>query len=122
MLRAGMLVAAAAAFMLSAPGAGAQAVAPAAPVPGGPTMLSASLAPRLDLRNETTGATSARYTLDNGSKLMIIGGVALLTGAIIGDTPGTIIMVGGAAVGLYGLYVHLNRPHGTAEVGYSRSF
>lgn len=36
--------------------------------------------------------------------LMIVGGATFLVGAIIGDDAGTIIMIGGAAIGLYGLY------------------
>lgn len=43
-----------------------------------------------------------------GVKLMIFGGAALLTGAVIGGDAGGIIMVGGAVVGLYGLWVYLN--------------
>ena len=39
--------------------------------------------------------------------LMIVGGAAFLAGAIIGGDAGTIIMVGGAGVGLYGLYLYL---------------
>lgn len=39
--------------------------------------------------------------------MMIVGGVALIVGAIIGDTPGQIIMIGGAGIGLYGLYQYL---------------
>jgi hypothetical protein len=36
--------------------------------------------------------------------LMIVGGATFLVGAVIGDDAGTIIMIGGAAIGLYGLY------------------
>ena len=36
--------------------------------------------------------------------LMVVGGAALIIGAIIGGTPGVLIAVGGAAIGLYGLY------------------
>lgn len=39
-----------------------------------------------------------------GRTLAIVGGAALLAGALIGETPGTLMMVGGAGVGLYGLY------------------
>lgn len=39
--------------------------------------------------------------------MMIVGGAALIVGAIIGDTPGQIIMIGGAGIGLYGLYQYL---------------
>lgn len=53
-------------------------------------------------------ASVPRKVESNQNRAMIIvGGVALVVGAIIGDTPGTIIMVGGAGVGLYGLYKYL---------------
>lgn len=39
--------------------------------------------------------------------LMLVGFGALLAGAIIGDDVGTIFMVGGAIIGLYGLYEYL---------------
>ena len=38
---------------------------------------------------------------------MIVGGAAFLAGAIIGDEAGTLIMIGGAGVGIYGLYLYL---------------
>jgi ABC-type uncharacterized transport system permease subunit len=39
--------------------------------------------------------------------MMIVGGAAILVGAIVGDSPGQIIMIGGAVVGLVGLYKYL---------------
>jgi len=39
--------------------------------------------------------------------LMIVGGAAVLVGAIAGDDAGTILIVGGAGFGLYGLYLYL---------------
>lgn len=39
--------------------------------------------------------------------LMIVGGAAILVGAIAGDDAGTILIVGGAGFGLYGLYLYL---------------
>jgi hypothetical protein len=39
--------------------------------------------------------------------LMIVGGVTLLVGAVIGGDAGTIIMIGGGAIGIYGLYKYL---------------
>ena len=62
--------------------------------------------------------------IGNGEKLMVLGGAALITGAIIGDTPGTIIMIGGGAVLLYGLYLQLGRPHSgePTDIGYSVRF
>lgn len=52
-------------------------------------------------------AAAQRANLGQAQALMIVGAAALITGAIIGDDPGTIIMVGGAVVGLYGLYQYL---------------
>lgn len=42
-----------------------------------------------------------------GKVYMIVGGAAFLAGAIIGGDAGTLIMVGGAGVGIYGLYLFL---------------
>jgi hypothetical protein len=39
--------------------------------------------------------------------LMLVGGAALIVGAVIGGDAGTIIMIGGAGVGLYGLWQYL---------------
>jgi len=39
--------------------------------------------------------------------MMIVGVAGFIAGALIGDTPGTIIMVGSAGIGLYGLYKYL---------------
>jgi len=39
--------------------------------------------------------------------MMIVGVAALFAGAIIGGDPGTIVMVGGAVIGLIGLYDYL---------------
>ena len=50
-------------------------------------------------------ATSAN--LGQARAMMIVGGAALITGPIIGGDPGTVIMVGGAIIGLYGLYQYL---------------
>ena len=38
---------------------------------------------------------------------MIVGGAAFVAGLLIGDDAGTVVMVGGALVGLYGLYLYL---------------
>ena len=122
MLRAGLIVAALAALTLGAPSARAQLTEPA-PAMMGPTMRAAAVSPVLQFSSTGADANTARmYTMTNGEKLMVLGGVALLTGAIIGGDAGTIIMVGGAAVGLYGLYVQLNRPHGVTELGYAHDF
>lgn len=47
---------------------------------------------------------AAHANLGQARAMMIVGVAGLIAGAIIGGTPGTIIMVGGAVVGLLGLY------------------
>ena len=39
--------------------------------------------------------------------MMIVGGAALIVGAVVGGDSGTIIMIGGGALGLYGLWNYL---------------
>lgn len=39
--------------------------------------------------------------------MMIVGGAGLIVGALIGGTPGTIVMVGSGVLGLFGLYNYL---------------
>ena len=105
---------------------GAQSVAPSDPAPlsVGPTFAAAALSPQLAEPSSAAPMLASSGGLTNGEKLMILGGVALITGAIIGDTPGTIIMIGGAAVGLYGLYLQLGRPHSgePTKIGYAYTF
>jgi hypothetical protein len=49
-------------------------------------------------------AAPSNANLGQARAMMIVGVGGLIAGAIIGGTPGTIIMVGGAVVGLLGLY------------------
>ncbi len=83
--------------------------------PSGPSMQSAQLSPRFSSDASVSANSMRRPSRGSGVGLMILGGAALITGAIIGGTPGTIIAVGGAGVGLYGLYVYLDRPHGMEQ-------
>lgn len=74
----------------------------------GPTASAASVAVRA--RPDATSEVAVmqrRAGLGRPAALMIVGLAALITGAIIGDAPGTIIMIGGAGIGLYGLYHYL---------------
>lgn len=125
MSRIGLALAAAAALIVGTTPLDAQAAA-SAPALVGPTLAAATLSP--SPAEVPVGAPTAMQRehsgLTNGQKLMILGGAVFITGAIIGDTPGTIIMIGGAAVGLYGLYVQLGHPHtGTpTRIGYSYTF
>jgi hypothetical protein len=91
------------------------APAPAAvetPVSTGPSMEASALSPRLSHTTALSANAMRRPSRGSGVGLMIFGGAALITGLIIGDNAGTVIAVGGALVGLYGLYVYLGRPTG----------
>ncbi|MEP6690561.1 MAG: hypothetical protein ABJD07_05355 [Gemmatimonadaceae bacterium] len=101
--------------LLAPDGATVAAVAAVAAV--GPMLANTSVAlrsasPERDGRPFTahvTGARAAGKFSENG-RYMIIGGVTFLAGAIIGSDVGTVMMVGGAAVGIYGLYRYLESP------------
>ena len=75
----------------------------------GPTMDAARVAAAEPRSQELTVTTAAqrRAGLGQPIALMVVGGAALLAGLIIGDDAGTVIAVGGALVGLYGLYEYL---------------
>ena len=91
------------------------ATAPAAANPAsatGPTQRAAALSPRHTSSTSKDMNAMRRPSRGSGVGLMILGGAALVTGLIIGDNAGTVIAVGGALVGLYGLYVYLGRPSG----------
>lgn len=74
----------------------------------GPTMAAASVAVRQpESADKKLAAAPRRAGYGQPVALMVVGGAALLTGLIIGDDAGTVIAVGGALVGLYGLYEYL---------------
>jgi len=94
--------------------------AQAVPAPAGPTVAGASVAfhadaapPVVVVRSSATESAvpnalpAARSSRNQSTTLMIVGAAAFVAGAIIGDTPGALFMVGGAGVGLYGLYQYL---------------
>lgn len=49
----------------------------------------------------------ATMGLGRAKAMMAVGGAAIVVGALIGDDVGTIFMVSGAVVGLYGLWQYL---------------
>src|SRR5688500_1722760 len=53
------------------------------------------------------GTAQQQGSFGRAETLMIVGGAAFVAGLIIGDDAGTIVMVSGAAIGLYGLYLYL---------------
>lgn len=102
-----LIASASLAALAGAPSLSAQAVAE--PAANGPTVLAAQAALRPDLRMDATvpRALDVRSQLRRSETLMIVGGAIFLAGAIIGDDAGTIIMIGGAGIGIYGLYLYL---------------
>ena len=77
--------------------------------PVGPTMDAASVAVRQPVTKEARAPYAAPRRAGYGQPvaLMVVGGAALLSGLIIGGGAGTAIAVGGAVIGLYGLYEFL---------------
>jgi hypothetical protein len=77
--------------------------------PAGPTADAARVGVSQPTSHElkVSSAAQRRAGLGQPIALMVVGGAALLTGLIIGDDAGTVIAVGGALVGLYGLYEYL---------------
>ena len=103
-------------LVLRAPASRAQSISPAtppAPVNAtsvehvGPTRDALSVAAHAPPPPATAPAPRGSAGLGQSEAMMIVGGAAILVGAIVGDTAGTFFMVGGAVIGLYGLYKYL---------------
>jgi hypothetical protein len=78
----------------------------------GPTIQAAAVGLRVesakvDASSKVTLAPLVRRHQGQDVALMAVGVGAMIAGALIGDTPGTIIIIGGAAMALFGLYHYL---------------
>ena len=78
----------------------------------GPTLQAAAVGFRpaenkVDASAKLTTSPIVRRHQGQDVALMAVGVGAMIAGAIIGDTPGTIIIIGGAAMALFGLYHYL---------------
>lgn len=75
----------------------------------GPTIETSATAFRMVPQSDSLALEMQRRAQGAGKPvaLMIVGGAAILVGAVIGDAPGTLFMVGGAVALLYGLYLYL---------------
>ena len=83
-------------------------VAPSAqPKNIGPTLSALSVGVHATVPATTAAAQRGSAGLGQNEALMIVGGAAILVGAIVGGDAGDIFMIGGAIVGLYGLYKYL---------------
>jgi hypothetical protein len=92
--------------------AAAQAPAPSSAAAAAPTT---SLAPTLaathldfsagDHAPRTVNAAAARMGPSDGKAAAIVGGVVVITGLVVGGDTGTLLVIGGAGLGLFGLYI-----------------
>ena len=78
----------------------------------GPTLQSAAVGFRVkeakvDASTKVTAAPIVRRHQGQDVALMAVGVGAMIAGALIGDTAGTIIIIGGAGMALFGLYHYL---------------
>jgi len=102
--------AAAAVLAITSPAAIAVAQAPAATrthqAAAGPTVSASVVGVKRTeaAKAAPSPAADARLGAGKNVALMVVGGAALIIGAIIGGTAGVVIAVTGAAIGLYGLY------------------
>lgn len=92
--------------------AGSQAQQSAQMAPKGPTIQAAAVGFRaadakVDASTKTTAAPIVGRHQGQDVALMAVGVGAMIAGALIGGTAGTIIVIGGAAMGLFGLYHYL---------------
>lgn len=91
--------------------ASANAQQASAAVSKGPTLQAAAVGFRVsDSKVDASRLTAApiiRRHQGQDVALMAVGVGAMIAGAIIGETPGTIIIIGGAAMALFGLYHYL---------------
>ncbi|MBK6487276.1 MAG: hypothetical protein IPF98_10495 [Gemmatimonadetes bacterium] len=86
----------------------APAVAPDVTRPvQGPTASSSVAGVRVHADAATPAPAVVVQSVGRNPALMIVGGTALVVGAVIGGQPGTIVMVGGGVVGLLGLWRYL---------------
>jgi glycerate kinase len=78
----------------------------------GPTLQAAAVGfrvaeTRVDKSSMATGAQIVRRHQGQDVALMAVGVGAMIVGALVSGTAGTIIVIGGAAVALFGLYHYL---------------
>jgi hypothetical protein len=78
----------------------------------GPTVQAAAVgfraaAAKVDATTKSTAAPIVSRHQGQDVALMAVGVGAMIAGALIGETPGTIILIGGAGMALFGLYHYL---------------
>lgn len=61
-----------------------------------------------DARREAPAPRQESGNTRTNTALMIVGAAAVVLGAAVGDEAGTVLIIGGAGIGLFGLYRMLN--------------
>lgn len=95
----------------SAPPAAPASTTPVADsTPAGPSIAASSVAYHPAASTDSLALEPQRRQrqgFGTAGAMMIAGGAAVIVGLVIGDDVGTLIAVGGAVIGLYGLYMYL---------------
>ena len=68
---------------------------PSSQAPGGPPLTAADVFSSRRFNSRAPGAT-----------LMIVGGAAIVAGALTGGSGGTVLILGGVGLGAYGVYLY----------------
>ena len=79
-----------------------------------PTIATPTTEPSLALRpinNDVASVARRRAAFGRPAVLMITGGALLLTGLLVDGDASSILIISGAAIGGYGLYLHLQSPN-----------
>ena len=97
------------ALAVSQPAAG-QAPSPAAVAAPATSLAPTLAATHLGFSDEdhgplTVNASAARMSPSEGKAAAIVGGALMITGLLVGGDAGTVIAIGGAGLGLFGLYI-----------------
>lgn len=96
---------------LSAEPAPAAVAAPVVAAPVGPRLdvsaVGVQAPERAEQATEPASVAPAVHSAGRAEALMIVGAGAFIAGALIGGNAGTVFMVGGAVVGLYGLWLYV---------------
>lgn len=78
-----------------------------------PTMMARRLDTDVAFRpvRQEVAPTAVRRQMSRPAVLMIVGGALIVTGILVGDDAAPILILAGAGIGGYGLYLHLQNPN-----------
>ena len=87
---------------------GAVAITAAPATEATPSLAPTATSSAVGVKRAATAAPALPMApVERSPAMMIVGGVALIVGAVIGGTAGTIVMIGGGVLGLFGLWNYL---------------